>query len=52
MADKVGAFRSMHSHGRALNGLRSRALGADEADYQVREEEIVAGPGTSTSRTC
>src|ERR1700724_1415001 len=26
MADKVGAFRAMHTHGRALNGLLPRAL--------------------------
>jgi Transmembrane protein of unknown function (DUF3556) len=46
MIDKVAAFRSMHSHGRALNGLLPRALGgeANEADYAVREGEIVAGP--------
>lgn len=46
MIDKVGAFRSMHTHGRALNGLLPRAIGgeANEADYRVREGEIVAGP--------
>jgi Transmembrane protein of unknown function (DUF3556) len=46
MADKVAAFRAMHTHGRALNGLLPRALGseANEADYKVREGEIVAGP--------
>jgi hypothetical protein len=46
MIDKVAAFRSMHSHGRALNGLLPRALGGEtnEADYAVREGEIVAGP--------
>jgi hypothetical protein len=46
MIDKVGAFRAMHAHGRALNGLLPRALaaGTDEADYKVREGEIVAGP--------
>jgi hypothetical protein len=46
MADKVAAFRAMHTHGRALNGLLPRALGgeANEADYSVREGEIVAGP--------
>ncbi|QUR67254.1 DUF3556 domain-containing protein [Mycobacterium spongiae] len=46
MADKTAAFRAMHTHGRALNGLLPRALGseADEADYRVREGEIVAGP--------
>ena len=46
VADKTSAFRAMHTHGRALNGLLPRALGADadEADYSVREGEIVAGP--------
>lgn len=41
--DKAGAFRSMHTHGRALNGLLPRAID-DEADYRMREGEIVAGP--------
>ncbi len=46
MADKTAAFRAMHVHGRALNALLPRALGgeANEADYKVREGEIVAGP--------
>lgn len=46
MADKTAAFRAMHTHGRALNGLLPHALGseANEADYRVREGEIVAGP--------
>ncbi|HEX5609605.1 MAG TPA: DUF3556 domain-containing protein [Solirubrobacterales bacterium] len=36
------AFRSMHSHGRALNGLVGRAV--DDVDaYDVREGELVAG---------
>jgi hypothetical protein len=36
------AFRSMHSHGRALNALTARAV--DEVDeYDVREGELVAG---------
>jgi hypothetical protein len=43
MADKVAAFRAMHVHGRALNGLLPRAVD-DEADYKIREGEIVAGP--------
>jgi hypothetical protein len=43
MADKVAAFRAMHTHGRALNGLLPRAID-NEADYSVREGEIVAGP--------
>jgi hypothetical protein len=36
------AFRSMHSHGRALNGLASRAVD-DLEDYEVREGELIAG---------
>ncbi|HET7574103.1 MAG TPA: DUF3556 domain-containing protein, partial [Solirubrobacterales bacterium] len=36
------AFRSMHSHGRALNGLAQRAVDDIEA-YDVREGELVAG---------
>ncbi|HET7416219.1 MAG TPA: DUF3556 domain-containing protein [Solirubrobacterales bacterium] len=36
------AFRSMHSHGRALNGLTARAVDDIEA-YDVREGELVAG---------
>jgi hypothetical protein len=36
------AFRSMHSHGRALNGLVMRAVD-DVEDYDVREGELVAG---------
>ncbi|HWC49618.1 MAG TPA: DUF3556 domain-containing protein [Solirubrobacterales bacterium] len=36
------AFRSMHSHGRALNGLTARAV-PDIEDYDVREGELVAG---------
>jgi hypothetical protein len=36
------AFRSMHSHGRALNGLVPRAVEDVEA-YRVREGELVAG---------
>jgi hypothetical protein len=36
------AFRSMHSHGRALNGLVLRAVD-DVEDYDVREGELVAG---------
>ncbi|KZS60724.1 DUF3556 domain-containing protein [Mycobacterium ostraviense] len=46
MMDKTAAFRAMHTHGRALNGLVSRAVGgdADETDYSVREGELIAGP--------
>jgi hypothetical protein len=36
------AFRSMHSHGRALNGLTARAV-TDIEGYDVREGELVAG---------
>jgi hypothetical protein len=36
------AFRSMHSHGRALNALALRAVD-DVEDYSVREGELVAG---------
>ncbi|MBA2504404.1 MAG: DUF3556 domain-containing protein [Thermoleophilaceae bacterium] len=36
------AFRSMHSHGRALNGLTARAVEDIEA-YHVREGELIAG---------
>jgi hypothetical protein len=36
------SFRSMHSHGRALNGLLARSV--DDVDaYDVRDGEIVAG---------
>jgi hypothetical protein len=36
------AFRSMHSHGRALNALTMRAV-TDVDEYEVREGELVAG---------
>jgi hypothetical protein len=36
------AFRAMHSHGRALGGLMTRAVD-DLEDYQVREGELIAG---------
>ena len=36
------AFRAMHSHGRALNGLLPRAV-PDVADYAIREGEFTAG---------
>jgi Transmembrane protein of unknown function (DUF3556) len=35
-------FRSMHSHGRALNGLIHRAV-QDVEEYHVREGELVSG---------
>jgi hypothetical protein len=40
--EKGTAFRSMHVHGRALNGLLARAID-DEANYAIREGELVAG---------
>ena len=43
VSDKTAAFRAMHTHGRALNGLLPRAI-ANEAAYSVREGEVVAGP--------
>jgi Transmembrane protein of unknown function (DUF3556) len=36
------AFRAMHSHGRGLNGLLSRAVD-DLSEYTPREGELVAG---------
>ncbi len=36
------AFRSMHSHGRAINGLLPHAVDKIE-DYRVREGELIAG---------
>src|SRR3954454_2686671 len=36
------AFRAMHSHGRALNGLLPRAVDDVEA-YNVREGELISG---------
>jgi hypothetical protein len=46
MIDKLMGWRSMHTHGRALGGLVPRALpeGSDEADYLLRDGEIIAGP--------
>jgi Transmembrane protein of unknown function (DUF3556) len=41
--DKMPAWRSLHCHGRALNGLTPRAVG-DEADYIIRDGEYIAGP--------
>src|SRR3954453_4483263 len=40
--DKALAFRSMHSHGRALNALTARAVD-DVEEYWVREGEVIAG---------
>jgi hypothetical protein len=36
------AFRSMHAHGRALNGLLARAV-EDVDSYDVRDGEVIAG---------
>jgi hypothetical protein len=36
------AFRSMHSHGRAINGLIPHAVD-DVEEYRVREGELIAG---------
>lgn len=46
MIDKLMGWRSMHTHGRALNGLVPRALGngTNEANYLLRDGEIIAGP--------
>lgn len=43
MLDKMTAWRAMHTHGRALNGLIPRAV-TDEADYVIRDGEYMAGP--------
>jgi hypothetical protein len=40
--DKALAFRSMHSHGRALNALTARAVD-DVEGYFAREGEVIAG---------
>jgi hypothetical protein len=37
------AFRAMHSHGRALNGLLPRATDGDVEAFHVREGELVSG---------
>jgi hypothetical protein len=42
MIDKAMAWRSMHSHGRALNGLVPRAVD-DEAEYTLLDGEPIAG---------
>jgi hypothetical protein len=43
MLDKMLAWRAMHTHGRALNGLVSRAV-PNEDDYVIRDGEYMAGP--------
>lgn len=42
MMQKGMAWRSLHTHGRALNGLITRAVG-DDSGYTVRDGEFVAG---------
>ena len=42
LMEKVLAFRAMHSHGRALNGLLARAV-QDVDEYDVRDGEWLAG---------
>ena len=42
MLHKGLAFRALHSHGRALNGLLPRAV-TDVEEYHVREGEFLAG---------
>lgn len=59
LMEKVLAFRALHSHGRALNGLLPRAV-EDVEDYDVRDGESLAGvvagwnfgEGTSTTSSC
>lgn len=41
--DKMMAWRAMHTHGRALNGLVPRAV-THEEDYVIRDGEYMAGP--------
>jgi hypothetical protein len=43
MLNKGLAFRAMHSHGRALNGLLPHAVGDHVEDYHVREGELISG---------
>lgn len=42
LAEKVLAFRAMQSHGRALNGLLTRAV-EDVEDYKVIDGEFISG---------
>lgn len=42
MASKIQAWRSMHTHGRAHNGLAQRVVGDGEG-WEIREGETVAG---------
>ncbi|AII10792.1 DUF3556 domain-containing protein [Rhodococcus opacus] len=43
MLTKGQVWRSMHTHGRALNGLITRAVD-NEDDYTIRDGEFIAGP--------
>jgi hypothetical protein len=43
MLNKGLAFRAMHSHGRALNGLLPHAVGDRVEEYHVREGELISG---------
>jgi hypothetical protein len=43
MLNKGLAFRAMHSHGRALNGLLPHAVGDHVEEYHVREGELISG---------
>ena len=43
LLNKGLAFRAMHSHGRALNGLLPRATGGDVEAFDVREGELISG---------
>jgi Transmembrane protein of unknown function (DUF3556) len=43
MLNKGLAFRSMHAHGRAINGLLPHAVGDRVEEYHVREGELISG---------
>jgi hypothetical protein len=43
MLNKGLAFRAMHSHGRALNGLLPHAVGDRVEEYHIREGELISG---------
>ncbi len=43
LLNKGLAFRAMHSHGRALNGLLPRAADGDVEAFDVREGELISG---------
>ena len=55
MTDKVAAFRAMHTHGRALNGLLPRAVDATKpttACARARSSPGRWSAGTSVKATC